>query len=96
MTFQEYKTSLQNAAPPAGLNRALEALWQAGKGNWTVSHEITQAPGDPNVDWVHAWLHRQEGDLSNAGYWYRKAGQPVYEGELQDEWDAIAQALLGG
>jgi hypothetical protein len=94
MTFQEYKNSLQNDAPPAGLNRALEALWYAGKDEWDKAHEVTQESGDRNVDWVHAWLHRDEGDLSNANYWYNRAGRTMPSHSLQEEWDAIAQELL--
>ena len=94
MTLQEFKASLEQDTPPAGLNRAQLALWQAGKGDWQGSHETTQEPGDPNVDWVHAYLHREEGDLSNANYWYRRAGKPASTASLQEEWDAIAQALL--
>lgn len=94
MTFDEFKASLNQDTPPAGLTRAQLALWQAGKGDWHGSHETTQEPGDPSVDWVHAYLHREEGDLNNAGYWYRRAGKPASTASLQEEWDAIAQALL--
>lgn len=94
MTLQEFKTSLQQSTPPAGLNLALQALWQAGKGDWNASHAIAQAQGDADVDWVHAYLHREEGDLNNAGYWYRRAGKPASTQSLAEEWDAIATALL--
>lgn len=94
MTVQEFKASLQQENAPTGLSTALQALWQAGKGDWHASHAITQAEGDKDVDWVHAYLHRQEGDLNNAGYWYRRAGHPVATQSLAEEWDAIAAALL--
>lgn len=94
MTLQEYKDSLKAENPPADSSRALQALWYAGKGDWETSHEITQEPGDANVDWVHAWLHRQEGDLSNANYWYNRAGRSMSGQTLEEEWDIIAQELL--
>lgn len=94
MTFQEFKNSLQQGAMPAGLSTALQALWQAGKGDWKAAHDITQVQGDADVDWVHAYLHREEGDLSNAGYWYRRAGKPASTQALAEEWDAIAKALV--
>ncbi len=94
MTFQEFKSSLDQDTPPVALNRAQLALWQAGKGDWNGSHATTQEAGDADVDWVHAYLHREEGDLNNAGYWYRRAGKPVSTVSLQEEWDAIAQVLL--
>ncbi len=94
MTLQEFKASLEQETPPTGLTRAQLALWQAGKGDWAGSHATTQEPGDPNVDWVHAYLHREEGDLNNAGYWYRRAGKPASTASLQEEWEAIAKELL--
>lgn len=95
MTLQEFKDSLHHGAMPAGLSAALQALWQAGKGDWNAAHAITQAQGDPDVDWVHAYLHREEGDLNNAGYWYRRAAKPVATQSLAEEWDDMATALLG-
>jgi len=94
MTLTDFKASLQNDTPPAGLNRALEALWHAGKGNWDASHDLTQGQDDKDVFWVHAHLHREEGDLSNANYWYGKSGRAMSSKSLQEEWDEIAAALL--
>jgi hypothetical protein len=94
MTLQEFKQSLQQTTMPTDLSTALQALWQAGKGDWHAAHAITQAQGDTDVDWVHAYLHREEGDLNNAGYWYRRAGKPASTQTLTEEWDGIAQALL--
>jgi len=91
----EFRDSLSADAPPAGLTPALEALWHAAKGNWDKAHDITQ-PGGSELDWVHAYLHRVEGDLSNAGYWYRRAGKPVSTAPLDEEWGALASTFLTG
>ena len=63
-------------------------------GDWDRAHELAQSAKGKPGDWVHAYLHRVEGDLSNAGYWYRRAGQPAHGGELAAEWDEISAALL--
>jgi hypothetical protein len=94
MTFAEFKTSLQNAKPPAGLSPALTALWWAAKDQWSKAHNIVMDEGGRDCAWVHAYLHRIEGDLDNAGYWYRQATRPVAAGSLSDEWTQIAKALL--
>jgi hypothetical protein len=94
-TLADFRTSLTAATPPADLHLALQALWQDAKGDWNAAHKLCQSrEGEPQCDWVHAYLHRKEGDLNNAGYWYRRAGQPVATQSLAEEWDAIAQALL--
>jgi hypothetical protein len=80
--------------PPPGLSAAAEALWWDAKGDWATAHERAQAQDDSDGAWVHAYLHRKEGDLANAGYWYRRAGKPVAAGALEEEWRAIAQVLL--
>ena len=95
MNAAELKGSLLAAAPPAGLAGPLEGLWWAAKGEWDRAHRIVQDDEGRDAAWVHAYLHRVEGDLPNASYWYRTAGQPVARGALEDEWAAIAAALAG-
>lgn len=95
MTLQEFKATLTQTAPAADLSVALRALWQDGQGNWDAAHKLVQScEGQAQCDWVHAYLHRKEGDLNNAGYWYRRAQQPVSSAALEAEWAAIATALL--
>jgi hypothetical protein len=94
MTLAELKATLSSAAPPAGLSLALAALWQDAKGDWDAAHRIAQDIHSPDGAWIHAYLHRKEGDASNAAYWYREAGQPVASASLEAEWDQIATALL--
>ena len=96
MTPAALKASVSNAAPPAGLTPPLQALWWTGKGGWDQAHKIVMREEGADAAWVHAYLHRVEGDLPNAGYWYRAAGKPVAKGALEAEWDAIAAALLRG
>jgi hypothetical protein len=93
MNLAEFRASLAQATPPTGVSPALQALWYAAKGDWDRAHEITQ-PGGPALDWVHAYLHRVEGDLGNAAYWYRRAGKPVATGALEEEWAALVVAFL--
>ncbi|MGA8898185.1 hypothetical protein [Bradyrhizobium sp.] len=92
----ELSASLSNAAPPPDLTPPLAALWWAAKGNWDAAHKTVQEESDAHSAWVHAYLHRVEGDLSNAGYWYRRAGQPVAKDALDVEWERIVSMLEGG
>ncbi len=94
MDLSAFRASLTAAAPPAGLTSALQALWWDGKGDWNQAHEWAQREEGGPGDWVHAYLHRKEGDAGNAAYWYRRARKPVGAGSLDDEWQAIAAALL--
>jgi hypothetical protein len=87
--------SLDGAAPAPGLNAPLAGLWWAGKGDWDQAHRIVQDDGGRDAAWVHAYLHRVEGDLGNAGYWYRQAGQVAAKDSLEAEWQRIAATLLG-
>lgn len=73
----------------------LQALWWERKGNWDRAHELCQEARSREGDWVHAYLHRVEGDEDNAAYWYARARQPVCRTGLDEEWQAIARALLG-
>ena len=94
MTLQEFRESLRHDAPPAGISVALAGLWWDAKGNWNRAHEMAGQDEGPAGAWVHAYLHRKEGDLSNAGYWYSRAGKKPVTGPLVDEWDEIAGELL--
>lgn len=94
MDFQTFKASIVGDAPPDGLDLALQALWQDAKGDWDEAHKLAQAQEDATGAWVHAYLHRVEGDLRNAGYWYKRADKPECTAPLVEEWDEIAAALL--
>jgi len=91
--MEDLTSTLANSAPDAGLAPPLAALWWAAKGDWEAAHKIVQDESDANSAWVHAYLHRVEGDLSNATYWYRQAGQPVAKDSLEQEWRRIVAAL---
>lgn len=94
MDFDQFKESLFDTAPPADVGPALQALWHQAKDDWDAAHRLAQKVDDANGAWVHAHLHRVEGNLSNAGHWYRRAGRPVSEVSLEREWAEIASALL--
>ncbi len=95
MSFEEFLQSLHGGEAPAGLGPALTALWWDGKSDWSKAHEWAQDDGTKAGSWVHAYLHRKEGDLSNAGYWYRRAGKPEARVGLEKEWQDMVQELLG-
>jgi hypothetical protein len=95
MTFAEFEQSLKTKSPPRGLAPAVVALWWAKKGDWDQAHTIVMNEDSRDAAWVHAHLHRVEGDAGNAAYWYRQAKKPAASGALDAEWQAIATALLG-
>ena len=95
MTMAEFKASFPGAAPAPELAAPLAALWWAAKGGWDAAHRIVQDEPTADAAWVHAYLHRVEGDIGNAGYWYRRASKPVAQGPLETEWERISSALLG-
>ena len=72
----------------------LLALWWDARGDWEKAHAVAQDVDGADGAWVHAYLHRKEGDVSNAGYWYRRARQPVAQGDLRAEWEAMVRVLL--
>lgn len=96
MTLSEFETSLRGRVPPANISPLAQALWYERRGDWTRAHEITQDIDTDDASWVHAYLHRREGDLSNARYWYRHAGRAPATGTLDDEWRSIVETLLAG
>jgi len=94
MTPSEFKRSLSSKKPPSGLSSALTALWWAGNDAWDKAHDIAMSGDGKDCAWVHAYLHRVEGDRDNARYWYRQARQEPVTGDLASEWAAIVAALL--
>ena len=93
MTFQDFQRSLEQRSPPLGLSGGLQALWLDAKGDWDGAHAAAQAQDDKEGAWVHGYLHRKEGDLSNAGYWYRKAEQDLPKDSLENEWTRLVTAF---
>ena len=94
MDLASFRASLPADKPPTPLSHALCALWLDAKGDWDGAHDAAQADEGGAGDWVHAYLHRKEGDAGNAAYWYRRARKPVCHASLDEEWAAIAGALL--
>lgn len=86
--IEKQETNLSKLPP------AVQALWYDKKGNWDKAHQIVQDASDKDSAWVHAYLHRKEGDLSNAHYWYRRSGKVEFNGELSQEWEFITKDLL--
>src|SRR5947208_13737231 len=93
MTLSEFRASVKNATPPA-VGPALLALWRDARGEWDAAHDLAQQVGDDTGAWVHAYLHRKEGDVGNAGYWYEQARKTPATGSLEAEWELIASELL--
>lgn len=85
---------LQQDTPPATEGPLLRAIWHALRGEWDDAHAIAQDDTTKDGAWVHAWLHRIEGDDENAAYWYRRAGRPPFDGPAEDEGRVIASAML--
>ncbi|HAG82088.1 MAG TPA: hypothetical protein DCL61_13205 [Cyanobacteria bacterium UBA12227] len=96
MTLDEFIELIEKQEKcPSELPKVLQALWYDKKGDWDRAHEIVQNYSDADSAWVHAYLHRKEGDISNAQYWYRRSGQREFTGELNQEWEQIVSNLLG-
>ena len=93
MTLEEFRATLQDSDAPADLSPALRAMWEDARGRWAAAHAIAQDIRDGSGSWVHAYLHRKEGDLGNARYWYRRAGHPEPQDDLEHEWARIVTAL---
>lgn len=94
MTLDEFRRSVAMAAPPAEVAPAVAALWWAAKGDWDQAHAIVMKDGGSQAAWVHAYLHRVEGDMDNARYWYRQARRPDSTAPLTIEWEEIVRSLL--
>jgi len=96
MTYDDFEAAVTARDPlPDDVAPAVRALWSDGTGDWSGAHGLLQDDESSEAAWVHAYLHRKEGDADNARYWYRRAGRPEATGALEDEWKAIARALVG-
>ncbi len=94
MTLKEFQESFSLTSPPINLSSYLQSLWFDGKGDWQKAHNIIQDIEDKTAAWIHAYLHRKEGDKGNARYWYNRAGKPLPDYSLQQEWQEIVIAIL--
>jgi hypothetical protein len=94
MTLEEFRDSLRGEEPPPGLSLALKGLWWDAKGNWKRAHESAQQDEGRAGSWVHAYLHRKEGDASNAAYWYGRADKRPAQSSFEQEWLELAKSLL--
>jgi len=98
MNADELASSAGNDdAPPEGISIQAKALWYARAGEWDAAHDLCQDVPGVAGSWIHAWLHRQEGDVGNAGYWYSRAGRELPQKglSLEEEWMGIARELVG-
>ncbi len=94
MNIDDLKKSVSEDVPPKGISKLCKAMWYDARGNWDTAHQIAQSVDSKDGSWVHAYLHRKEGDLSNANYWYHMAGRNIPEVSLEKEWEEIALELI--
>ena len=93
-TLTEFKESLNLEQPISGLSAQLKSLWYDGKGDWHQAHAQVDHLTDKESAWIHAYLHRKEGDIWNADYWYKKAKQVRPNLSLEEEWEQLVLQLL--
>ncbi len=94
MNLASFKESISGNEPPQNSSVYLSSLWYEAKGDWEKAHILIQDVEDKNTAWIHAYLHRKEGDNSNADYWYRRAEKKRPSISLTEEWDEIVTALI--
>jgi hypothetical protein len=94
MYLSDFTESLKNESPNKGLDPILQSLWYAGKGDWKRAHDIAQDIHTADGSWVHAYLHRLEGDVGNAAYWYQKAKKPLPTISVEKEWEEVVLFFL--
>ena len=94
MNIVSFKESLSENGPPQNTSAYLKALWYDAKGNWDKAHKLIQDVEDKDASWIHAYLHRKEGDIANADYWYSRAGKRRSKDSLEMEWEEIVTALF--
>jgi hypothetical protein len=94
MNLSTFKESLSANEPPQNISVYLQSLWYDAKGDWDKAHQLIQDVEDKNASWIHAYLHRKDGDVANSGYWYSRAGKRRSSLSLEKEWEEIVTALV--
>ena len=94
MDLSDFKKSLRAEEPPNNLSPNLKSLWYDARGEWHQAHDLADGSNFPEADWVHAYLHRKEGDNWNANYWYRRAGKSMPSISLEEEWQQLVTYFL--
>ena len=94
MNYDEFITTLKKNEPPKNISDTLKALWYDGKDDWESSHNVAQDIHDKNGSWIHAYLHRKEGDIPNARYWYTMAGRKEPGVTLKEEWESLVKHFI--
>ena len=94
MELTAFKEGLSGSQPPAGISVYLKALWFDARGDWDAAHRLIQDVEDKDAAWIHAYLHRKEGDIANADYWYRRAARQRPAVSLAEEWEQMVAAHL--
>jgi len=94
MNFDQFKEAVRSGQRPSGINLYLEAMYEDGIGDWESAHNIAQDISDKHGSLIHAYLHRREGDIGNANYWYHRAGQDLPNVSLDEEWESIVRHFL--
>jgi hypothetical protein len=94
MDLAQFRATVAQPAPPEGLSLALQTLWWDAKGDWNHAHVCAQKDEGETGSAVHAYLHRKEGDMRNAGGWYSRAGREPATVSLEEEWRSLAEEML--
>ncbi|TVP51434.1 MAG: hypothetical protein EA341_05295 [Mongoliibacter sp.] len=93
-TYEEFLDTIKQSTPPKELSTHLLALWYDANNDWDKAHKYVDGPTDPTSHWIHAYLHRKEGDMANADYWYKRADKVRPDISLDEEWALIAKKLI--
>lgn len=91
MTYEQFVLHLEQSGPPSSLDDCLQALWYDAKGDWSLAHDLINNVSSARAAKIHAYLHRKEGDLWNARYWYQRAEATMPEFTLQEEWQNLVR-----